>query len=163
MQIENVNDKKSKSRFGFDMTIPYYSNLIKAVQSTTTYDNDNIRNDIWNITYRCTRFNSQYFFNTSGLAIFWEFQQKKTFDKDSKSNSRMELCNICFRKLKWSQMIMRHNVDREPTKFFHLIHITAWNNLNGWTLSQEKCGQFSSNREIAKSTSSEFNKRVVVF
>ena len=75
--IVSTNDKKLKSRFGFDMTIPYYSNLIKAVQSTTTYDNDNIRNDIWNITYRCTRFNSQYFLNTSGLAIFWEFQQKK--------------------------------------------------------------------------------------
>ena len=44
--IVSTNDKKSKSRFGFDMTIPYYSNLIKAVQSTTTYDNDNIRNDI---------------------------------------------------------------------------------------------------------------------
>ena len=44
--IVSTNDKKSKSRFGFDMTIPYYSNLIKAVQSTTTYDNDNIRKNI---------------------------------------------------------------------------------------------------------------------
>ena len=44
--IVSSNDRKSKSRFGFDMTIPYYSNLLKAVQSTTTYDNDNIRNDI---------------------------------------------------------------------------------------------------------------------
>ena len=44
--IVSADDRKSKSRFGFDMTIPYYSNLLKAVQSTTTYDNDNIRNDI---------------------------------------------------------------------------------------------------------------------
>ena len=44
--IVTADDRKSKSRFGFDMTIPYYSNLLKAVQSTTIYDNDNIRNVI---------------------------------------------------------------------------------------------------------------------
>ena len=75
--IVSTNDKKSKSRFGFDMTIPYYSNLIKAVQSTTTYDNDNIRKDIWNISFWCTRFNFRCYF--LALLKSWEFHQKKNF------------------------------------------------------------------------------------
>ena len=75
--IVSTNDKKSKSRFGFDMTIPYYSNLIKAVQSTTTYDNDNIRKNIWNISFRCTGVTFQH--HHFRFLKSWEFHQKKKF------------------------------------------------------------------------------------
>ena len=75
--IVSTNDKKSKSRFGFDMTIPYYSNLIKAVQSTTTYDNDNIRKNIWNISFRCTGVTFQH--HLFRFLKSWEFHQKKKF------------------------------------------------------------------------------------
>ena len=75
--IVSTNDKKSKSRFGFDMTIPYYSNLIKAVQSTTTYDNDNIRKDIWNISFQCTRFNLRCYFLAPPLSEVLRISSKE--------------------------------------------------------------------------------------
>ena len=75
--IVSTNDKKSKSRFGFDMTIPYYSNLIKAVQSTTTYDNDNIRKNIWNISFRWTRFNFRRYFLAPPLFEFLRISSKE--------------------------------------------------------------------------------------